>query len=80
MRNTGSAKLNMIIELSGVEELVDAIAVLDASHDETIWTIDSDEAPDIAATKGADFPFDMGGAIDHVAHNGGSIHSWHARS
>ena len=60
MRNNGSSKLNMIIELSDDEDLVDSTLVLDASHDETIGTVDSDEALDIGATKGTYFPFDPG--------------------
>ena len=63
MRNNGSTKLNMIIELSDDEELVDSTVVLDASQDETTGTIDSDEAPDSGVTKGTNFPFDPGGAM-----------------
>lgn len=62
-------KLSMIIVLFDDKKLVDSTTILDASHDETTATIDSNEAPDIGATKRADFPFDPGGAIDHVVDN-----------
>ena len=69
MRNTGSTKLNMIIELYDDEDLVDATTALDASHDETSWIHDVEEALDTGATKGIDFPFDTRGATDHVIHD-----------
>ena len=46
--------------------MIDSTLVLDASLDETKGTIDSDEALDGNATKGTDFPFDPGGAMESV--------------
>ena len=68
MRNTCSAKLSMIIQLSDDEDLVHVTGPLDASQHETMGTHDSKEAPNIGATRGTAFPFDLGGATDHVLH------------
>lgn len=68
VHNNGTAKLIMIIELFDDDELLDASKFLDVSHNEIEGAHESKEALDSGATKGAHFPFDLGGIIELDMH------------
>lgn len=66
--NNRTAKLNMIVELSDDEELVDALDSLDATHDEMERAHEPEEVPYAGAMKGIDFPLDLGGTTETILH------------
>lgn len=61
-------KLSMIIELFNNDDLLDTSEFLDVSYDEVEGANELEEAPDVGAAKGADFPVDLGGVTYLQSH------------